>query len=381
MVLKMPILNRRQFLALASTIGAIAVVLAAGILWNNGDNRISPLETAKIPGILPSQENRWNPVIKSTAQAESNPTTAPTTSTPESSHESSTSTPASTILTNKTSQPTETVKYPPNHIARIRLEQAPGEFTAPEVMADLRSLTLDGQRIRIIDEQGSEISPIFYIQPRVWQGGDSISPVLESQSKEESRKHANTAKFISTDGTGHDSIIQRGDDSIVELHSWKSRTPDGRIILQPGELFKLILDGPDLVINQNGQPYAIASHTPEEIQHAIKQLTGQTFDLYQTDKKGKILRQMVQIKWIHIATPPTVTEYYMSGAMTVRQMLERDYGVIPKQQSGEKWLQFCTMRTADQPRETYGRGGAGHKPRLTDHEQTLTSVSIIPVVE
>jgi hypothetical protein len=69
------------------------------------------------------------------------------------------------------------VKSLPNRIGNIRLEQASGEFAAPEITADLRNLTIDGQRITITDEQGNHMPLIFYIQPRVWRGGDKISPI------------------------------------------------------------------------------------------------------------------------------------------------------------------------------------------------------------
>jgi hypothetical protein len=298
---------------------------------------------------------------------------------PNPSHEPPTSTRAPTATATAIPQFTERAKPPPNHIGNIRLEQTASEFTAPEITADLRNLTIDGKRINITDEQGNQIPLIFYIQPRVWQSGDNISPVLEAKSKAESRIHPGVAIFRSSDGTGHDSIIQRGNDRIIELHSWRARNPDGRIILEPGEVFKLILDGPDLMIHENGKLYAVASRTPEERQHVIEQLTGQTFLLSQPNGKGGIVRQPVRIKWIYTPSPPTVSTYYREQAMTVRQMIEGDFGIIPKQQQGEQWLQLCTLRTAGQPRETYGRGGAGYKARLIDHEQTLTSISIIPV--
>jgi hypothetical protein len=273
---------------------------------------------------------------------------------------------------------TERAKSPRYRIGKIRLEQTAGEYAAPEITADLRHLAIDGQRITITDEQGNQLPLMFYIQPRVWRGGDNISPILEAQSQADSLKHPGVALFRSTDGTGHDSIVRRGNDSIIELHSWRALSPSGNVIVEPGELFKLLLDGPDLIVSESGKLRAVASRTAEERQHVIEQLTGQTFVLSQPNGKGGIVRQAVRIKWIYTPSPPTVTEYYRDSAMTVRQMIERDFGTVSPQQPGEQWLQLCTLRTADQPRETYGRGGAGHRSRLIDHEQTLTIVSIVP---
>lgn len=281
------------------------------------------------------------------------------------------------------------VNHESTYFGKIQFVQSPGQIIAPEVTISAQKVVIGATEVQVDNKKGFTA----ILQPHRYENTDGEKESPQSDGPKITRKKVGEGKYEVTtetnayrtsDGTGFDFIkgeTTNGiEDAILEMHS-RNVKKGGVLIPHPGEGIRMYIDG---------TAGKVSKLDTNGINMVTDQLSGTIVRMVQTDEQGNINIEYAMMM-VDRLPPDLVTKYYtdrgnnpiralVNEARQRRNQVEgRNIPALPgKSTNGEIWARICGNRTANEKRETKGRGDVQD---IIDWEQAILVTQFVRLTE